>query len=70
MELNKTHREALIAQLSSARYSLNILDATIIRYKKKDDKDSIIDWFNVERYLYLERIKIIERALIDSEIDY
>jgi hypothetical protein len=66
MELNKHHREALISELAKAKKDL------IIQMQGRENHIShdVYHWFDISIFLATERISLIEKSIIDNEIDY
>jgi hypothetical protein len=65
MNLNKNHREALINQLVSTKDEI-ILSEPITRNEFTED---FKDWRNIKLFLLKEKVRLIEKCLIDNEID-
>ena len=65
MTLNKEHREALINELEKAKKNL----LSEIECKPYSCKD-LTHWYDIGIFLANEQIKLIEKSLIDNEIDY
>lgn len=70
MELNKSHREALLNDLNKAKEAVNTAELSFRNYQKNGSKEYLQEWFEIEHYLAIERVKSIEKALIKNEIDY
>lgn len=66
MELNKNHRESLLNALEKAKEELEL---KIIVINRKDS-DHSKEWTEISMFLVQERIKTIEKSLIDNEIDF
>lgn len=66
MELNKSHRECLLRELSKAKEDLEIRNLCL-----KNRKDNFLkDWYEINIFLAKKRIELIEQSLIDNEIDF
>lgn len=66
MQLNKTHRESLLTALIEAKDELELGTSLNIKNYTKDFKD----WKDIKLFLLQERVKLIEKSLIDNEIDF
>lgn len=66
MKLNKTHREALLTNLIEAKDELE-LGRSLNRNNQTED---FKDWQDIKLFLLIERVKLIEKSLIDNEIDF
>jgi hypothetical protein len=66
MELNTEHRTALLSELAKAKKDL------IIQKQGKENHIShdLSNWFDITIFLATERINLIEKSIIDNEIDY
>ena len=66
MELNKQHRESLLNELDKAKKDKEIQNKCL---KELEDKD-LNNWFEISIFLADKRIELIEKSLIDNEIDF
>ena len=66
MELNKQHRESLLNELYKAKKDKEIQNKCL---KELEDKD-LNNWFEISIFLADKRIELIEKSLIDNEIDF
>ena len=66
MELNTEHRKALISELTITKEQLNLQ----IQGKENHISHDVSNWFDITIFLATEQIKLIEKSLIDNEIDY
>ena len=66
MELNTEHRKALISELAKAKENLNLQKLG----KENHISHDVSNWFDITIFLANERISLIEKSLIDNEIDY
>ena len=66
MELNTEHRKALISELTITKEKLNLQ----IQGKENHISHDVSNWFDITIFLATEQIKLIEKSLIDNEIDY
>ena len=69
MELTKTHREALILDLNESIEALRISNQMTELYLSKG-KDDFLPYREIAAFLIEQKIKIIETALINNEIDF
>jgi hypothetical protein len=69
MELSKIHREALILELKETIQALKKSNDLTELYLSKD-KNEFIPFREIESFLLEQKIKTIEAALIDNQIDY
>lgn len=69
MDLSKNHRTALVEELKKA---LELKETIKARINSETAKDSLefTEHCEIEDFLNNERIKTIESALVDVEIDY
>jgi len=67
MELNKQHREALMSELKKAKEKLRFNKQAI---KDNHISENLIKWYEISIFLATERISLIEKSIIDNEIDY
>lgn len=66
MELNMNHRRSLLTELLKATEELDLeRDA----HKKVTDSERL-DRLDMRIFLLQEKIKLIEKSLIDNEIDF
>lgn len=69
MELTRIHREALLLELKetieSLKKSKDMLELCLSR-----DKDEYLPYREIDIFLIEQKIKTIETALIDNQIDY
>jgi hypothetical protein len=66
MELNTDHRTALLSELAKANKDLKIQR----QFLEKNDAKDLKNWCEVSIFLATERINLIEKSIIDNEIDY
>jgi len=66
MKLNKQHREALLNELQKAKEDKELQEVCL--NKRKDDH--LIGWFEMHIFLAEQRIKLIEKSLIENEVDF
>lgn len=72
MELNNEHRKSLLNELAKAKEELTLQNICLIKEQAKRESDStdLVECFEVACFLAQERIKLIEKSLIENEIDY
>ena len=66
MQLNKNRRESLLTELIKAKDKLH-LGRSLNREGQTED---FTDWQDMKMFLLQERVKLIEKSLIDNEIDF
>ena len=66
MQLEKQHRECLINELQKAREDKENNE----NYLRTNKGDNLVGWWEIHIFLADEKIKLIERSLIDNEIDF
>ena len=69
MELTRTHREALLLELKETIESLKKSKDMLELYQSRG-KDEFIPYREVDIFLIEQKIKTIETALMDNQIDY
>jgi hypothetical protein len=66
MLLSNQHREALLGELNKAKEDKALRE--LCMKERKDDH--LKEWWEIHIFLADERIKLIEKSLIENEIDY
>lgn len=66
MQLNKNHRESLLNELIKAKDELDLGKSL----NRKNQIEAFCDWQDMKLFLLQERVKLIEKSLIDNEIDF
>lgn len=66
MELNRDHRQALLNELQKAKDDLYTQEQCLLNH----EEESLINWLEISMFLAQERIKLIEKSLIENEIDF
>lgn len=66
MELNKNHRESLLGFLTKVKEEIELGESI----NRENQTEQFKDWQDIKMFLLKERVKLIERSLIDNEIDY
>ena len=66
MELNTYHREALMSELKKAKEKLRLNK----QGREIHTSDNVSHWFDISIFLATERISLIEKSIINNEIDY
>jgi hypothetical protein len=66
MKLERQHREALLNELQKTRAEK---ESQELRLNHNED-DEFVKWTEINIFLEDQRIKLIEKSLIDNEIDF
>jgi hypothetical protein len=66
MTLNNNHRESLLNELQKTREEIDL--GTSIN--KDSQTEHFKDWRDIKMFLLQEKVKLIEKSLIDNEIDF
>lgn len=69
MDLNKQHREAFLSEFQKAKDDLELQKLVRIKQVERGD-DSLVGWNEVQTFLAENRIKLIEKSLIENEIEF
>jgi hypothetical protein len=67
MQLNNNMRESLLSELAKAKEDRAL---QVICARKEAEKGQMTEWFEIGIFLAQERIKLIEKSLIENKIDY
>ena len=67
MKLEKEHRESLIWRLEKLKEEIEITESII---EKSDDRCQFKKHRDIDLFLLKEEKKLIEKSLIDNEIDW
>ena len=67
MKLNKEHRSALLTKLSIANKKIETIKAVM---NKGEDVNELINLWEIDLFLAEKEVELIERSLIDNEIDF
>lgn len=67
MKLNNHHRESLLNELQKTKEEIDL--GTSIA-NAKNITDTFNDWKDIKMFLLQEKVKLIEKSLIDNEIDF
>lgn len=70
MELNRRHRSSLISKLAEANEELAIQNSILERATTQKKNQEMIDSIDIRIFLLKNEIELIEKALINNEIDY
>lgn len=76
MELLKEHRQSLLNELEKAKADLELQTKCLHKEESKrvvnlsDTNNDLYEWFEIACFLATERIKLIEKSLIENQIDY
>lgn len=69
MQLTKQHREALLEELTQAKIKLEQSQSFLnLMFEQKEE--NALPYAEIQCFLAGERIKLIEKSLIDNEIDF
>jgi L-ribulose-5-phosphate 3-epimerase UlaE len=66
MDLNKNNRASLLEELNKAKEGLD-LEQSI---NKNNTDQERLDWSDMRIFLLQQRISLIEKSLINNEIDF
>ena len=66
MELDKKYRERLVIEL--AEYNIDLSD--LVEHLTHTEDEDMRCYYDTKIFLTRETIKVIEKAIIDNEIDY
>jgi len=66
MQLNNNHRESLLNELKKAKEDKELQEISL----SKEEFEHLKNWFEIDLFLAEQRIKLIEKSLIDNEIDF
>lgn len=66
MQLTKQHREALLNELNKVKEDKELQELCL----KERESDNLSRWTEIHIFLAEQRIKLIEKSLIDNEIDF
>jgi len=69
MKLNKVNRECLLSELDKAKEELTS-QRGLLRTAKSDDTERLSGLWEIGCFLAEEKIKLIEKSLINNEIDF
>ncbi len=70
MKLNNNHRESLLNELVKATEELNLARDVSNASNREWHTEHFKDWQDIKMFLLQERVKLIEKSLIDNEIDF
>ena len=70
MTLNNNHRESLLTELVKAREEIDLGISVQNTSNSKYYTEHLKDFYNIKMFLLQERVKLIEKSLIDNEIDF
>ena len=66
MKLEKQHREALIDELGKAKEEKELAELVI----RNNTDDHLDGWQEIRLFMAQQKIKLIEKSLIDNQIDF
>ena len=70
MQLNKTHRESLLNELQKTTEEIDLAISVKNSSNSEQQTEHFKDWQDIKIFLLQERFKLIEKSLIDNEIDF
>ena len=70
MELQKKHRQKLLYTLEEAKEELKKNQECLNDLEAGEDNRELIPSFEISLFLSQQKIKLIEKCLIDNEIDF
>lgn len=71
MQLNKNHRKSLLNELQKTNEEIELSTAVAKKeLHSQQQTDHFKDWQDMRIFLLQERVKLIEKSLIDNEIDF
>lgn len=66
MKINKNHRESLLNELQKATEDLSIQKKCF----DKEEDESLKNWFEISMFLAQKKIKLIEKSIVENEINF
>lgn len=70
MQLNKNHRESLLNELQKTTEEIDLAISVKNSLNGEQQTEHFKDWQDIKLFLLQERVKLIEKSLIDNEIDF
>lgn len=70
MQLNKNHRESLLNELVKAKEEIELGKSVQNTSSSEYYTEHLKDFFNIKLFLLQERVKLIEKSLIENEVDF
>jgi len=70
MQLNRNHRDFLITELVQTREEIELGKSVANASNSEWHTEHFKDWQDIKLFLLEERVKLIEKSLIDNEIDF
>jgi hypothetical protein len=70
MTLNNTHRASLLNELVKANEELKLARDVSNASNKEQFTEQFKDWQDIQMFLLQERVKLIEKSLIENEVDF
>ena len=65
MTLNNNHRESLLNELQKTREEIELGNSV-----KRNNTEHFKDQQDIKMFLLQEKVKLIEKSLIDNEVDF
>jgi serine phosphatase RsbU (regulator of sigma subunit) len=70
MQLNNNHRESLLNELQKAKEEIELARFVQNSSDKEQFTEHFKDWQDIKMFLLQERVKLIEKSLIENEVDF
>jgi len=71
MVLTRNHRRHLLNRLDSAKQQLELAKSLLLKQEfEKNVTDNIKELWEVDSFLWQNQIDLIEKSLIENDIDY
>ena len=70
MQLNNNHRESLLNELQKTREEIDLGTAVANSKQAQQQTEHFKDWQDIKIFLLQERVKLIEKSLIENEVDF
>lgn len=74
MKLKKSHREALISKLNEVNEEISLKESINQKWLRAEEKDKpsddVVDWHDMEMFLLKNKKSLIEKSLVDNDIDF
>ena len=70
MELTQNHRRHLLNRLDNAKQQLELTKSLLLKKEDEDVTDNIKGLWEIDSFLFQAQIELIEKSLIENDIDY
>lgn len=70
MELTRNHRTYLLDRLDNAKQQLDITKSLLLKKEDEDVTDNVKGLWEIDSFLLQAQIELIEKSLIENDIDY